>query len=354
MTRAQFAAAVARAFKLPSKRPASTFTDVPPSFWGAEAIGHADRMGFTSGFPDNTFRPNLNISRVQAIVSLISGLGLTGDSSSNLLTIYNDRAQVPSYATDKVAIATMRRIVVNHPNVKQLEPMREITRAEVAALIYQSLVATGQASAIDSPFIVNPSPATASFTDLQGHWATEFIRSLSNQGFISGFTDGTFRPNASMTRAQYSALLVKAFNPSPKRVVVSFPDVPADLWAKAAIEQAYRGGFLSGFSDQTFRPSQNILRVQVLSSLVSGLGIPRPDEKGLTFYADQSTIPPSARTVVAAAMRQRLVINYPTLQQLNPNREATRAEVAAIVYQALIYTGRSTAINSPYIVPSQG
>jgi hypothetical protein len=84
---------------------------------------------------------------VQAIVSLMSGCGLK-NGTLDLLGAYGDRAQIPSYATEAVATATQRRVVVNYPNVRQLEPMRDITRAEVTAVIYQSLVTLNRAPAI--------------------------------------------------------------------------------------------------------------------------------------------------------------------------------------------------------------
>jgi hypothetical protein len=53
-------------------------------------------------------------------------------------------------------------------------------------------------------------------TDIKGHWAEPFIQALFDKGLISGFKDGTFKPDAKMSRAEYAALLVKAFNPTPK------------------------------------------------------------------------------------------------------------------------------------------
>jgi parallel beta-helix repeat protein len=154
INRAQYAAVIAKAFNLSVKRQNTTgFADVPANFWAAGAIAKAEQMGFISGFPDGTFRPAQNLTRIQAIVSVVSGLGLTG-GSPNVLTVYGDRVQVPSYATNAVATATQRQIIVNHPQVDRLEPLVDITRAEVAAILYQALVAIGQAPAIASPFIV--------------------------------------------------------------------------------------------------------------------------------------------------------------------------------------------------------
>jgi len=155
ITRAEYAALIAKTFPLPFKRSEINFWDVDPRFWAASAIGLASRMGFISGFPDGSFRPGQNLTRVQAIVSLVSGLGLTG-GNSNLLFAYSDRAQIPSYATDEVATATQRWMVVNYPTKNILNPMLDSTRAEVSAFIYQALVATNKAQRISSPYIVEP------------------------------------------------------------------------------------------------------------------------------------------------------------------------------------------------------
>ncbi len=351
ITRAEYAAIIAKTFDLPRQRGTGTgvFTDIPANFWALAAIRVAAGMGFISGFPDATFRPQQNLTRVQALVSLVSGLGLTG-GNPNLLQFYSDRAQIPSYATDAISTATQRRLVVNYPKPNQIEPMRAITRAEVAALIYQALVSAGQAEAIASPYIVNADPFVPSFTDIQNHWAGDFIRRLASLNLVSGFADGSFKPDAPLNRAQYAASVVKVFNPTPIRPAAQFSDVPADFWASPVISQAYRGGFLSGFPDQTFHPQQNLRRIELITSLVNGFSLPNADVKVLDIYEDRDSIPAYAKSAVAAATQAGIVVNYPTVSQLQPKREATRAEAIAFIYQTLLRTGRVNAINSPYIV----
>jgi parallel beta-helix repeat protein len=350
MTRSQYAAILAKTFDLPLKRPAIAFADIPAGFWAGTAIAKAYQMGFISGFPDGTFRPNQNLTRVQAIVSLVSGLGLLGGPPDNLMVL-SDRAQIPDYATDEVSTALQRRMVVNYPQVSQLEPMREATRAEVTAFICQSLVALNRLEAIASPYIVNADLATLpTFTDIQGHWAAEFIQAMASQNFIRGMANGTFQPDAPITRAQYASVVAKAFNPVPRREAIAFADVPGDFWAKAAIEQAYRGGFISGNPDGTFQPNQNILRIQILYSLVGGLNLPAADPTVLALYDDQATIPQNGRPQVAAATARRIVVSYPAKRLLLGDRPASRADVATMIYLALVQAGRAVAINSPYIV----
>lgn len=348
ITRAQYAALISKTFQLPGSNKLNRFTDVRTDFWAAKTIASAAEAGFLSGFPDGTFRPGQNLTKVQAIVSIVNGLKFTG-SNPNGLRVYSDRALVPSYATNAVTVATQKLLIVNYPQLELLEPLREITRAEVATLIYQALLARGEAEVIASPYIVKPNTEIPSFSDLVGHWAEPFIRALGSMNLTQGFADGSYQPDKPMTRAQYTALIVAAFNPTPKRPAPEFIDVPKDFWAAEAIQIAARAGFVGGFSDRTFRSHQNVQRIQVIVSLVNGLALPTANNDLLTAYTDRKSIPEYARTAIATATQHKIMVNYPDPQLLAPSKDATRAEVAAMIYQALVALKRTKPINSPYI-----
>lgn len=203
--------------------------------------------------------------------------------------------------------------------------------------------------------IVIPAPAFAqtAFPDVPtNYWASGFIQELANRGVIQGFPDGTFRPNEPVTRAQFAAMIRQAFNASRVRNPINFVDVSQNYWAYTAIQEAYSTGFMTGYPGNQFNPNQNIPRAQVLVSLSSGLNYASRGqvENVLQIYSDAPEIPGYARSGIAAATEQRLVVNYPDVQLLAPNQVATRAEVAAFIYQALVSTGDAVAINSPYIV----
>lgn len=349
LTRAQYAAIIAKAFNETLSSTTTNFTDVASDFWGKDAIAKANRMGFIAGFPDVTFRPNDNLTRVQALVSLASGLKLS-DGDAATLGYYTDRAQIPSYATDAVAIATEKGMVVNYPNVKELNPMREITRAEVAAMIYQGLVVKGLATAITSAHIVASDVKSQPLSDIAGHWAEQFILGLYNAGAVGGYPDGTFKPDDKMTRAQYAALLTKALNPPIKRDAATFKDVAEDFWGYVAVQTAYKSGFISGFPDNTFKPTENVQRAQVIVSLVNGLGLSGGTAESLTKFSDRTSIPEYAKEEVATALTKGLIVSYPSADKLEPTRDATRAEVAVMIYQALVNADKIAAIDSEYIL----
>ncbi|MEL6221092.1 MAG: DUF1565 domain-containing protein [Cyanobacteria bacterium J06627_8] len=201
----------------------------------------------------------------------------------------------------------------------------------------------------DVEFVAREIPQSG-FVDVRGHWAEGYITALAELDVIGGFLDGTYRPNDPVTRAQFAAIVNKAFSPDPKRQSIEFVDVDQTFWGYSAIQTAYQGQFLSGYPGQVFRPDERIPRTQVLVSLSSGLELTNGQLAALDKYADAGQIPEWAKDAIAAATQQRIVVNYPDVSRLNPSQNATRADVAAFVYQALVSTGDAEPILSPYLV----
>lgn len=192
------------------------------------------------------------------------------------------------------------------------------------------------------------------FSDVSSnYWASNYINALVSRGVIAGFPDGTFKPDAPVTRAQFSSMVQGAFDKGAIRNSVNFIDVPSNHWARRSIDNSYRTGFLSGYPGNIFRPEQNIPREQVLVSLANGLDYSANQSVNqvLSYYNDQGGISSYARPSIAAATEKSMVVNYPVLKNLNPQRNATRAEVAAFIYQALVAQGQAPEIASAYIVP---
>jgi S-layer homology domain len=206
-----------------------------------------------------------------------------------------------------------------------------------------------------TPNIVVPSAlpnATVRFTDVPNdYWAYPFIADLSQRGIISGFEDGRFQPDQPVTRTEYAALISEVL-PDARQNQIAFGDVPTGFWGRQAIDEAVKSGFLKGFPNSTFQPNQPISRMQVLLSLANGFQLPKPANPDLPLQAfdDRAQIPAWAKPAVAAATASNVVVNYPNVSLVNPNQPATRAEVAAMLYQALTTTGQLPPIQSNYIV----
>ncbi len=184
-----------------------------------------------------------------------------------------------------------------------------------------------------------------SLSDISGNWAEPFIRVLTDKGIIAGYKDGTFRPDQPVTRAEFAALIRRAFPDAPE--VTSrrtFRDVPAGYWAAEAIAKASSIGFLAGDPGGTFRPADNIKRIESLVSLVNGTKlqangtVANIDE----LFSDTPQVPVFGRNALVAAAQRCVAVSvsYPDGRTFNPTSEATRSDVAAFLHQTLVAADR--------------
>jgi hypothetical protein len=195
--------------------------------------------------------------------------------------------------------------------------------------------------------------AQARLSDISGLWAESCISSLADRGIINGYPDGSFRPNAPVNRAEFATMVATAFpnvatmNPTAGQ----FYDVNAGYWASPAIRSVSQKGFLSGYPDGSFRPTQNIPRAQALIALSSGLDYQPTQSVSQTLgnFADSNAIPTYARNGIAAAAEKQMVVNYPNVQNLRPTQVATRADIAAFLCQALKTPQENSLISSQYL-----
>ncbi|EFA72580.1 hypothetical protein B7O87_07790 [Cylindrospermopsis raciborskii CENA303] len=158
VSRGEFAAMIGAIINLPVKREYIAFKDIPDNYWARNAIRRIYETGVMAGYPDQTFRPNDRVSRADVLVVMINALGIASQFSPELVgklaQIYEDAANIPSYAINSIAIASGNGLVVNYPNIKLLNPQSGATRGDVAVMMYQALVHLGRVKKINSPYIV--------------------------------------------------------------------------------------------------------------------------------------------------------------------------------------------------------
>lgn len=252
-----------------------------------------------------------------------------------------------------------------------------------------------------NPAPVSAQSETTNFPDIQDHWAQPFIAPLAERNILAGYLDGTYRPDQAVARDEFAAVLREAFNIEEERQIASgsvYKDVPADYWAAPAIEEAYEAGFMTGYPGGFFRPQQPVSRVEALVALSQNLNLsqsapvvrqasrpnnktqfmmpiamttlmqplvsiaarstpsapaaspsganqnqtaPVPDSALVSnYYADADQIPQYAVNDVANATQAGIVVSHPEPTVLNPNRPASRGEVAAFIHQTLVNQGR--------------
>ncbi|RCJ28887.1 hypothetical protein A6770_00320 [Nostoc minutum NIES-26] len=238
--------------------------------------------------------------------------------------------------TPALLVATLATTSVNNSNNQGRVALAETTSGSQENIVFPKSAVVAQSK----------------FTDIGGNWSRSCITELASQGIISGYPDGTFRPNASVTRAEFAAIISKAFpNAQKERNSIKFVDVPKSYWAYTAIETASQTKFLSGYPGQVFNPRQNIPRAQVLVALAQGLNY-SPTQSATAIlngsFTDASSIPAYAESGIAAATEKRLVVNYPDVKYLKPNQSASRAEVSAFLCQALA-GGKTSSVPQQYI-----
>ena len=190
------------------------------------------------------------------------------------------------------------------------------------------------------------------FSDVStSHWAKDFIAELAALEIIEGFPDGTFRPDEQVNRAQFAAMINQAFEKVKTRKAIKFTDVSNRYWAANAISKAYEMGFL-GASGSQFNPTKALSRLEVLLAFARGLNynVSGSTENILTAYTDATMIRSDVRSAIAALTQKGVVVNYPDVASLNPEKVATRAEVSALLYKALVSTGEVADISSQYAV----
>jgi hypothetical protein len=112
---------------------------------------------------------------------------------------------------------------------------------------------------------------------------------------------------------------------------------------------------MSGYPDGTFKPNEVVPRYQVLVTLASGLNLADPGDPQAVLNAFQGAgdLPDWARGKVAAAAENKLLVNYPNPQALAPQQPATRGEIIVMIHQALLNQGRVDEIPSPYVNPQE-
>lgn len=183
---------------------------------------------------------------------------------------------------------------------------------------------------------VNASP-DAVFTDTQGHWASVDIQAAVKAGIVKGYEDGTFKPNQSVTRAEFSVMLMNALQPEGQAGVV--PDF-ADRdqlgdWAAEAVAQAVKAGILHGYDDNTLRPNVGLTRAQLAVMLAAALGSePAMDPEAASAFADDAHIPSWASGAVRAVQAAGLMKGRAG-GRFEPDGTVTRAEAATVVVRLI-------------------
>lgn len=171
-------------------------------------------------------------------------------------------------------------------------------------------------------------------TDIQGHWAQNTINKWVDKGDISGYPDGTFRPNNMITRAEFVVLVNNAMGYT-KSGYAYFSDVPSHYWGKNAIQTGVAAGYISGDGNGIFRPNDPVTR-QEAAAMISRILDLKQNESRAYRYTDSYAISNWAKGVVGAVSEAGIMAGYPD-GSFGPNRVLTRAEAVLALDKTVNY-----------------
>jgi len=171
--------------------------------------------------------------------------------------------------------------------------------------------------------------------DIAGHWAEASIQRAVVLGIVTGYNDGTFRPQSQVTRTEFVTMLMRALQlPLSDANELTFADldkIPA--WARASVSTAVKAKIIYGFEDNTFRGDKPITRSEMVTILVRAFGLETDSEAKPTF-ADVEKIPAYAQKSVAAAAEAGLVHGKGN-NLFAPNDNTSRAEAVVLILRLL-------------------
>ena len=175
---------------------------------------------------------------------------------------------------------------------------------------------------------VNPT-----FNDIDGHWAQQMIQEFASRGYLKGYADGSFRPDAPLSGRRQELLFQRLGFPVTAEAI-AYSDLEPGTWFYEEIMRATHTGFINGYPDNTFRPYANILREEAfkLASLFWG---DVDMEEFFVRFTDSSQVGPWARQHMEKLVRLSVIEGYPD-NTIRPKSEITRAEFVKLFYKILI------------------
>ncbi|WP_216626235.1 S-layer homology domain-containing protein [Paenibacillus plantarum] len=179
-----------------------------------------------------------------------------------------------------------------------------------------------------------------SFDDIKGHWAKSDIELLASKLVVSGATDTGFAPDANITRAEFATLLVRALALTSNAGAASFNDVGATDWFAGAVGAAVKAKLVSGFEDGSFQPNAPITREQMAVMVAKALSAAGKTVEGqaelLNKFNDNAGISSWAKTSVSQSVKAGIISGM-TDSTFVPSANASRAQAVVMLKRLLQY-----------------
>ena len=172
--------------------------------------------------------------------------------------------------------------------------------------------------------------AANNYSDINSHWNKSNIIKWQNNAIISGYEDGSFKPDNAITRGEFSVILSRVFQiPSANKSDKAFSDVAKDAWYAQAVYQMRQAGILGGYEDGTFLPTRNITRQEAATALAKAFEITVGSTDALNKFQDGVSVDQWARSSVAALIQEGYMSG--SNNNINAKNNITRAELVMLI-----------------------
>ncbi|HHX13102.1 MAG TPA: S-layer homology domain-containing protein, partial [Clostridiales bacterium] len=166
----------------------------------------------------------------------------------------------------------------------------------------------------------------ASTNDYKGHWAEDSIQSWIDKGYVKGYADGSFRPEADITRAEFISLVNRSFG-FTEEAEVKYSDVADTHWAYSDFKRAAAAGYINGFEDGTLRPNNKISRQEMASIIARLLNLSAAKDSDAFLDLDDVDAIPEWSAGAVSALVDKGYIRLRDRNSFAPAVAATRAEI---------------------------
>ncbi|TVP62788.1 MAG: S-layer homology domain-containing protein [Leptolyngbya sp. LCM1.Bin17] len=336
------------------------FSDLESNPYAPEILKATHTYHIVTGTGGGRFQPEAAVTRAQGLTWLINTLGQMAAHPEAIAlpeTVTNTPfADVPAAHPQAPQFALAQQLeLIFADDDGQVYPDATMTRAEWVAMVHNGLQGLvelnyGPTTALED--VIEPRSAGITFTDLSGHWGESVIRSMAVYGLASPLDDSSthFGPEAPAQRDYATALLVRLIEvpraavpgakPRPGAIKV-FSDIGQDVYKDEIIQAVNQYGLITGYDDQTFRPSEPVSREQAVAMVVKAMQTLVSDPDAIQI-PDTLSDPPPFADVTAGENATKIqfakiagLVSDDDDGYFRPLDKLSRAQLMAMVYRAL-------------------
>ena len=181
--------------------------------------------------------------------------------------------------------------------------------------------------------VIDAEPTQDAFSDMAGYrWANSSIQSLVDAGWLNGYTDGTFRPGAPLSRGEAIVSLVRALEPKKPAPSVRFKDVTAKSWLYEPVAKADQAGWLAAYKSGQLQPSIAMTRAESAELIAVAIKLKLPAQPKQVF---KDVSPKEPFAAAAAALQEQGWLSGYSDGNFKPNATISRAEWSVLLAKLL-------------------